>query len=349
MLEQRIARAHRHGQPQSVQVINLVAKDTIEERMLDRLAVKRSVFAGVFGADESTTSIRFEDTGQGLLTQLGELLGQPVATELELAPVQPPEPVAPAAMPTLKGFADLLQARLPGRVLIVRTAPADAGVLVVTSGAPAELRPAVEAVLAEYFVDERRTLHLMDPEGYRALCAFFPAAAIGQEVAFSAPALPIPTGPSEEQLLQARRKQAQSGLAVADKRLALADLMRQGGFFEDMLHPAREALGWGLSSLLALYRQGEPGVELPEPRLVQAELVERGRLPDDLALQLSSVRELTAPVAPATQDAGGPLAAGGAPAADAPPPISAASAEKLAAALRALIDLARQQVVSAGL
>ena len=41
VLEQRIARAHRHGQPHSVQVINLIAKGTIEERMLDTLAAKR--------------------------------------------------------------------------------------------------------------------------------------------------------------------------------------------------------------------------------------------------------------------------------------------------------------------
>ena len=71
VLEQRIARAHRHGQPHSVQVINLVAKGTIEERMLDTLAAKRNVFAGVFGSDEAPTAIKFEDTGQSLLTAIG--------------------------------------------------------------------------------------------------------------------------------------------------------------------------------------------------------------------------------------------------------------------------------------
>ena len=83
VLEQRIARAHRHGQPSSVQVINLIAKGTIEERMLDTLAAKRNVFAGVFGAEEGPAEIKFADTGQSLLQQLGELLQQPVEVKLE--------------------------------------------------------------------------------------------------------------------------------------------------------------------------------------------------------------------------------------------------------------------------
>ncbi|MBA4379757.1 MAG: helicase Snf2, partial [Anaerolinea sp.] len=86
VLEQRIARAHRHGQPSSVQVINLVAKDTIEERMLDTLAAKKNVFAAVFGTEEAPTAIHFEDTGQSLLQKLGELLKAPAEVELDLAP-----------------------------------------------------------------------------------------------------------------------------------------------------------------------------------------------------------------------------------------------------------------------
>jgi hypothetical protein len=352
-------------------VINLVARGTIEERMLDRLAAKRGVFAGVFGADEDVRSIRFEDSGQGLLTQLSQLLGEPVAAEVHLEPAQPtpeqpasPQPalaLAPASAPapapapapaqaqlpapqpapppppapTLRGFADLLQARLPGRVLIVRPAPGRSGVLVVTNGAPADLRSCVEQALTDHYPADPPALHLMDPEGYRALCAFLPAEAASQDDVHAAPAAPVPAGPSPEQLLQERRKQAQAGLAVADKKTALADLLRQGGFLEEMLAPARAALGWGLTSLLALYRPGEPGADPPSPRLVQTELVDAGRLPDELALQLARVEALSAP--PATE-AGSPAL-----------PLSSSAAQKMVAALHALIDLARQQVISAAL
>ncbi|WP_352423852.1 DEAD/DEAH box helicase [Proteiniphilum sp.] len=53
VLEQRIARIHRMGQKNNVQVINLVSTGTIEEQMLDKLNFKSSMFEGILdgGAD----------------------------------------------------------------------------------------------------------------------------------------------------------------------------------------------------------------------------------------------------------------------------------------------------------
>jgi superfamily II DNA or RNA helicase len=47
VLNQRIGRVHRLGQPNPVRVVNMVAKGTIEEGMLSVLAFKSSLFAGV--------------------------------------------------------------------------------------------------------------------------------------------------------------------------------------------------------------------------------------------------------------------------------------------------------------
>ena len=47
LLEQRIARIHRMGQKRPVQIVNFVAKGTIEEGMLSVLAFKRSLSAGI--------------------------------------------------------------------------------------------------------------------------------------------------------------------------------------------------------------------------------------------------------------------------------------------------------------
>ncbi|MFH1739093.1 MAG: helicase-related protein, partial [bacterium] len=54
VLEQRIGRVHRLGQHRNVRVVHFVSKGTIEHRMLDVLAFKKSVFSGVLdgGADE---------------------------------------------------------------------------------------------------------------------------------------------------------------------------------------------------------------------------------------------------------------------------------------------------------
>ncbi|MCM8625684.1 DEAD/DEAH box helicase [Accumulibacter sp.] len=72
VLEQRIGRVHRLGQSRGVQVINFVARGTIEEGMLSVLAFKKSLFAGVLDGGESevvlqgTRLSKFMDTVEEL-------------------------------------------------------------------------------------------------------------------------------------------------------------------------------------------------------------------------------------------------------------------------------------------
>ena len=56
VLEQRIGRVHRLGQSQPVQVINFVARGTIEEGMLSVLRFKKSLFAGALDGGEPNIS-----------------------------------------------------------------------------------------------------------------------------------------------------------------------------------------------------------------------------------------------------------------------------------------------------
>ena len=343
VLEQRIARAHRHGQPSSVQVINLIAKDTIEERMLDTLAAKKNVFATVFGTDESPSSIKFADMGQSLLQKLGDLLKTPVEVELDLTPTAPapvpetesqPEQAEPveAPAPTLKDFAALLVDRLPNKILLVRKAPTE-GILVVVSGAPAELRPLVENCLTEHYIENTPQLHLMDSEGFHSLTTFIPALAAPpapEDIAWQATSLP---SASVSDATEFRRKRASEGLAFAEKRLALADLLLRGNFPEEMTRPLREALAWGFTSLLALHSDRDPSSDLPSPRLVQAELVERGHLPAELSQRLSQARDLTA------QPEAGEEAV----------PLSAQTGQTLLESVKELVTLAREQTIKMGL
>jgi len=337
VLEQRIARAHRHGQPSSVQVVNLVAKDTIEERMLDTLAAKKNVFATVFGTDESPTAIRFEDTGQSLLQKLGDLLKTPAEVELELAPAAVTEQAAPPERlpaPTLSGFASLLVDRLPGKIQLVRKAPAmpgasGEGILVVVSGAPAELRPQVENALSEHYVEDPPQLHLMDSEGYRALLSFIPnlaKAPAPDEVAYHAVNLPTASAGDE---LESRHKRASEGLTFAEKRLALAELLLKGNFPEEMSRPLRESLGWALTSLLAINTDRDPASDLPSPRLIQAELVEAGHLSTELAQRLAQVRALTEPPDPGDEAL----------------PLSQHTGQTLLESVRELITLTQKQII----
>jgi hypothetical protein len=201
------------------------------------------------------------------------------------------------------------------------------------SGAPAELRPQVENALAEHYVDGAPQLHLMDSEGYRALSAFIPAlakASAPEEVAYHSVNLPAISTSDE---LESRRKRASEGLAFAEKRLALAELLLKGNFPEEMSRPLRESLGWALSSLLALHSDRDPASDLPSPRLIQAELVESGYLPAELSQRLSLVRDLTA------QPEAGEEAL----------PLSLQTGQTLLESVRDAVALAQEQVVTTGL
>jgi SNF2 family DNA or RNA helicase len=62
VLEQRVARVHRMGQHRPVQVIHLVTRDTIEERVLKTMELKRSLFDGVFIG--TSDEVSFEALGR---------------------------------------------------------------------------------------------------------------------------------------------------------------------------------------------------------------------------------------------------------------------------------------------
>ena len=124
-----------------------------------------------------------------------------------------------------------------------------------------------------------------------------------------------------------------TALRARGRRLALAEVLARGGFPAEMLAPIREALGWALTSLLALHQDREPSSDLPAPRLVQAQLVEPGYVADDLAARLARVRELTEP--PAVGEA------------ILPPTVKAG--EALVAAVRELIEVGHERIVVAGL
>ncbi len=116
VLEQRIARVHRMGQHRPVQVFNLVTRDTIEERVLKTLALKRSLFEGVFTgtADE----VSFEGLGQrAFLDTVRELIGEEPAKPPP-APAQagpdPRQDLVRAGVQLLEALAAVVGRAAPG-------------------------------------------------------------------------------------------------------------------------------------------------------------------------------------------------------------------------------------------
>ena len=84
VLEQRIGRVHRLGQQRNVQVYHFIARGTIEEKMLEVIKFKTSVFKGVLDGGETEVFL-----GRAKMNKFMETVEQ-VSME---PPEQPPVPV----------------------------------------------------------------------------------------------------------------------------------------------------------------------------------------------------------------------------------------------------------------
>ncbi len=76
VLEQRIARAHRMGQKNPVQVFLLVTEQTIEERMLATLAGKHDLAMAALDVESDVSDVKLESGMEELKRRLEKLLGE---------------------------------------------------------------------------------------------------------------------------------------------------------------------------------------------------------------------------------------------------------------------------------
>lgn len=76
VLEQRIARAHRMGQKQPVQVYMLVTEDTIEEKMLSTLSAKHDLALAALDFDSDVNEVELHSGMDELKRRLERLLGK---------------------------------------------------------------------------------------------------------------------------------------------------------------------------------------------------------------------------------------------------------------------------------
>jgi superfamily II DNA/RNA helicase len=77
VLEQRIARAHRMGQKQPVQVFVLVTEETIEENLLATIAAKKDLALAALDSESTVDRVDMASGMQELKSRLEVLLGAP--------------------------------------------------------------------------------------------------------------------------------------------------------------------------------------------------------------------------------------------------------------------------------
>lgn len=85
VLEQRISRAHRMGQKQSVQVYLLVTEETIEERMLGTLSAKHDLALAALDVNSDVTEVELRSGMDELKRRLEQLLGEKPAAPIDVS------------------------------------------------------------------------------------------------------------------------------------------------------------------------------------------------------------------------------------------------------------------------
>ncbi len=112
-LEQRIARAWRKHQTRPVTVINLVAENTIEQRMLDTLANKQALADGVLDCKGDLKEIKLRGGRQAFLAKLQQLLG----AQAEDPKSGTPHPKPPLPADRALGFSQQAREKINGALV----------------------------------------------------------------------------------------------------------------------------------------------------------------------------------------------------------------------------------------
>jgi len=120
VLEQRIGRVHRMGQDRTVRVVNFISRASIEERILDLLRFKKSLFTGALDED-GTNAVMVGETGMGKFME---------SVEEAVAPLAAPDPDSERR--------EQIEAAADERAAELRESAADDGVPAISGPGPAD-------------------------------------------------------------------------------------------------------------------------------------------------------------------------------------------------------------------
>ena len=264
-LEQRIARAWRKHQTRAVTVINLVAENTIEHRMLETLANKQALADGVLDRRGDLAAIPLRSGRQAFLAKLNQLVSEappPAAgadlkseiSNLKLAkPSDRPRAFAEEAVRSLGAALISCEERFPRD-------GAHSVLYVVVENQAALHRPRLEALHAELCADLETVapvrLEVLDRATHEALERLIAAGLIAPVSRAARPLHPVAETPAPLTAEELARAKAHRELAA--RKLKMARLLTDGGMAEE----AREPL---LAAALAIGCALAVENRLPEP------------------------------------------------------------------------------------
>jgi hypothetical protein len=262
-LEQRIARAWRKHQTRPVTVINLVAENTIEHRMLGTLADKKSLADGVLDLQGDLKEIKLRSGKQAFLAKLEMLTAAAPAAPKSAAP---PKKVLPADRAL--GFAHEAREKINGALVRCEERYPSQGahsvLYVVVERDAAQWRERLAPMHEEYFGPGQSDplapveLVVIDRATDDALQRLMAAGLIATATRATRPLFPESDAAAPPPLSEAEKAKAQTHRQQAARKLKMARLLGEG----DLAEEARGAL---LEAALSLGRGLAVEGRLPEP------------------------------------------------------------------------------------
>ena len=247
--EQRIARAWRKMQRNAVHVVNIIASNSIEEKMLSTLGFKQGLSDFVLDARGKQEDFEKANAKSAFISRLTDILGKP------LAPSQTP-PADP-----VKHLADELSLSNLG-ISQLRMATSSTGAETAFLGVGNEMSEGfVHAKIKKSFNSDvpSERLTMLTPEIYDLLRkleaqGFIQFVSEGTRTVYSSEPREAPQALRKATLL----KLAEKPLAEAQRSLKMAKLLSDGGFPGEAAAPAIKAVLGAATALHALTLDTSP-------------------------------------------------------------------------------------------
>jgi hypothetical protein len=249
-LEQRIARAWRKHQTQSVHVVNLISENTIEHQMLARIAAKRNLADGILDGRGNLNDLSMPTgASQKFIDQVQILLSSSLRPTVPALPILPPDERLRVLATHL--FADaVVEVRVPA----ADSAGVTAALVLVRERPDAEVaatllrewqRSAAEAKDASQHVE------VVDVATWNTIQRLAGSGIIRVGELFDAV---LRDSKAEE---EARRMRAAKLVADARRKAKMATILAAAEFTAEALHPVREAVETVLRALATLQGSAE--------------------------------------------------------------------------------------------
>ncbi len=280
-LEQRIARAWRKYQTRPVGVVNLIAEDSIEHRMVYLLEQKQGLADGVLDGLGDVKAIRMPTGRAAFLARMEAVMGEVI-----------PEVAMSAAGDPALALRDELLDRHGERLLSLVSRGANGSqILVAVLDAPAVEMEEERRRLQE---GAKMTVEVLDRDTFATISRLEAAGVLR----FTGEAArEIHRSPRLDDGKNASLEQARRLTGEADRKLRMASLLAGGGFEPEALAPAGAALKAALRSLALVSGDGDPGDGGDVGELAEG-LAGKGVIPLDLKRGIEAAKANAAGLQP---------------------------------------------------